>query len=243
MIGKIAELPGWGDISARKLAGSVRLVASGGVSLSRFIYSLGIPMVGTHASRLVAERYGNAQAFLNALDDASKFDYASLELLESEDDKEGGNETAVILPFAALTGEDGSEKVKGIGPAALSSLHAFSREEALMGAARDLETALLVRDDASFAESETASVSGASLDGMTVVFTGSIPGLSRGEAKSAAMQMGAKSTPNTVSKSTSLVVEGEKGGKKVEQARNLGVRVMKAEDFLMMVDGKDGQPT
>jgi len=71
---------------------------------------------------------------------------------------------------------------------------------------------------------------------MTVVFTGTIPGLSRSDANSAAMRMGAKSTPSTVSKSTSLVVEGKRGGKKAEQARNLGVRVMKAEEFLEMVD-------
>ena len=51
------------------------------------------------------------------------------------------------------------------------------------------------------------------------------------------MRMGAKSTPGTVSKSTSLVVEGEKGGKKAQQARNLGVRVIEAEEFLKMIDG------
>jgi len=236
MIGKIAELPGWGDTSARKLAGSIRLVASEGVSLSRFIYSLGIPMVGTHVSRLVAARYGNARAFLDALDDASKFDYASLERPDPEDGGEGGNGTAV-LPFAALTGDDGSERVKGIGPAALSSLHAFSREESLMGAARKLEAALSVRDDAGSAEGGAAPGPGAPLHGMAVVFTGTIPGLSRSEAKAAAMRMGAKSTPGTVSKSTSLVVEGEKGGKKAQQARNLGVRVIEAEEFLKMIDG------
>ena len=48
--------------------------------------------------------------------------------------------------------------------------------------------------------------------------------------------MGAKSTPGSISKSTSLVVEGEKGGSKVKKARDLGIRVIDSIEFLRILD-------
>ena len=71
---------------------------------------------------------------------------------------------------------------------------------------------------------------------MTVVFTGSIPGTSRTVAQKIVKELGAKSTPNTVSKSTTLVVEGEKGGKKARQAKELGVRVIDYTEFMKMIE-------
>eukprot|EP00984_Skeletonema_dohrnii_P009815 scaffold3781_cov149-Skeletonema_dohrnii-CCMP3373.AAC.2 len=63
----------------------------------------------------------------------------------------------------------------------------------------------------------------------------SFPGMSRTAAQAVVKQLGAKATPNTVSKSTGLVVEGEKGGKKANQARDLGIRVITADDFLQII--------
>mmetsp|Transcript_54182 Transcript_54182/g.80725 ORF Transcript_54182/g.80725 Transcript_54182/m.80725 type:complete len:107 (+) Transcript_54182:540-860(+) len=75
-------------------------------------------------------------------------------------------------------------------------------------------------------------------DGLTVVFTGSLPGgMTRSAAQDIAIEiMGAKSTPGSVSKSTDLVVEGDKGGKKVDKARELGVRVMGGDEFIQLVN-------
>jgi NAD-dependent DNA ligase len=46
---------------------------------------------------------------------------------------------------------------------------------------------------------------------------------------------GAKSTSNIISKSTTLVVVGDKGGKKEKQAKELGVRVMDADEFMQII--------
>ena len=60
--------------------------------------------------------------------------------------------------------------------------------------------------------------------------------MSRAAAQAIVVNKGAKGTPSAVSKSTSLVVEGDKGGKKAKQARELGIRVITANDFLEMIE-------
>ena len=72
---------------------------------------------------------------------------------------------------------------------------------------------------------------------MTVVFTGALPGMSRTMAQNAVKELGAKATPNTVSKATTLVVEGDKGGKKARQARKLDIRVIDSTEFMKLIGG------
>jgi len=237
MLNKIADLPGWGELSSQNLAESIRFVASEGVPLSRYIYSLGMPLIGTQASQLVASAYGTIDSFLEALDEASLYNDD-----ETIMDEEGGE--SIMSPFVALTGEDGSEKVKGIGPTGIASLLSFSKEEVLMKAAKDLANVLTVHNDSgrqtvdsTRIRNEETEQKPSQFEGMTVVFTGTLPNMSRSMAQNTVKGLGAKATPNTVSKSTDLVVEGEKGGKKVRKARELGVRVIDDAEFMKLIDG------
>lgn len=170
---------------------------------------------------MLASKYGNVTSFLDAVDDASKYENDG----SSEEDVDN-------TPFETLS------EVKGIGPAALSALFSFSKEEVLVKAAKDLAKALNVQEENQVeAETVNANDSKPSLfEGLTVVFTGTVPGMSRAAAQAIVMNKGAKGTPSAVSKSTSLVVEGDKGGKKAKQARELGIRVITADDFLEMIE-------
>jgi DNA ligase (NAD+) len=76
----------------------------------------------------------------------------------------------------------------------------------------------------------TAPAAGLPLAGLKVVVTGSVPGLSRGEANEAVEALGGVST-GSVSKTTDLVVVGDGAGSKAEKAEALGVKIMAAEDF------------
>ena len=67
-------------------------------------------------------------------------------------------------------------------------------------------------------------------DGERVVITGSIEGLSRTEAKKLVEQQGGK-VISSVSKSTSILVAGEKSGSKLKKAEELGVRIVFEEEF------------
>ena len=60
---------------------------------------------------------------------------------------------------------------------------------------------------------------------MTVVITGTLPGLSRGEATALVENAGGRVT-SSVSKKTSFVVAGDEAGSKLDKATELGVEVI-----------------
>ena len=72
------------------------------------------------------------------------------------------------------------------------------------------------------------------LTGMTVVLTGTLSAMTRGEAEKLIEQLGGVSA-SSVSKKTSLVVYGESAGSKLEKARALGVRTADEDQFLTMI--------
>lgn len=61
-IDKLRAFPSWSDISVNKLSKAIDEKKT--ISLSRFIYSLGIPLVGKQTSLLLAEHYENCKNFL-----------------------------------------------------------------------------------------------------------------------------------------------------------------------------------
>lgn len=68
------------------------------------------------------------------------------------------------------------------------------------------------------------------LSGMTVVVTGTMPGFTRDGAEEAVRQAGGKIS-SSVSAKTSIVFVGEGAGSKETKARELGIRIVPAEEF------------
>jgi DNA ligase (NAD+) len=66
------------------------------------------------------------------------------------------------------------------------------------------------------------------LSGLTFVVTGTLPTLSRDDAKTFIESHGGKST-DSVSKKTSYLVLGENPGSKFEKAKSLGVKIIDEE--------------
>lgn len=73
------------------------------------------------------------------------------------------------------------------------------------------------------------------LQGATLVFTGTLPTLTRDEAKEQARLAGAQ-VSSSVSKQTTFVVAGTAAGSKVEKAQQLGVPVKSEAEFLALLD-------
>ena len=84
------------------------------------------------------------------------------------------------------------------------------------------------------ADERDASVA-RTLEGMTVVVTGSLEGFSRDQAREAILVRGGKAA-GSVSKSTSYVVVGENAGSKAAKAEELGVRVLDEAGFRTLLE-------
>jgi DNA ligase (NAD+) len=69
---------------------------------------------------------------------------------------------------------------------------------------------------------------------MTVVVTGSVPGLTRDEGNEAVETLGGKSS-GSVSKRTDLVVVGDGAGSKAAKAEQLGIRILPADRFAALL--------
>ena len=201
-------LEGWGETSVTKLCTAAEHLAQHGVSLPRYLRALNIPLAGTHASQLLADMYGTVEAFLHDLREAN---------------------------FDRLA--DDSVATKGIGPLLIASLVEYAGSTENVQAAEDLADKILVLK-AEGGDATRKSPTEGPFANLSVVFTGTLPnGMKRPEAQELAKQLlGAKSTPTSVSKTTGLVVVGQRGGKKQKQAEEYGIRIMPAEDFVALVE-------
>ncbi|WP_408631074.1 NAD-dependent DNA ligase LigA [Microbacterium halophytorum] len=79
-----------------------------------------------------------------------------------------------------------------------------------------------------------ASAAGGVLAGLTVVATGALEGYTRDGAQEAIVQAGGKAA-SSVSKKTDFVAAGPGAGSKLAKAESLGVRVLDAEQFRILV--------
>ena len=118
--------------------------------------------------------------------------------------------------------------VNGIGDTVIGSLIAFfgnERNDAVLAALLEQVAPRPYVVDA--AHSEVA--------GKTVVFTGSLEKMTRGEAKAMAERLGAK-VAGSVSKNTDIVVAGPGAGSKLKTAAELGITVLDEDGWLALVN-------
>lgn len=87
-----------------------------------------------------------------------------------------------------------------------------------------------------------AEAAGGVLAGLTVVATGSLDGFTREGAQEAIIAAGGKSA-SSVSKNTDFVAAGPGAGSKLAKAEQLGIRVLDADGFrILLADGPAGLP-
>lgn len=77
--------------------------------------------------------------------------------------------------------------------------------------------------------------------GMTLVVTGTIPGMTREEAEEAIARLGGKASGSVSSKTSALIV-GDNPGSKLQKAQELGIRIIDASEFLeILKEGRTGK--
>lgn len=119
-------------------------------------------------------------------------------------------------------------EVRGIGQTIADAVVAYFTDPA----ARDL-LAKLRRHHLNETEPRAAG-SGSALNGQTFVITGTLPGLSRVQAKDLIEANGGRVT-DSVSKKTTALVAGEEAGSKLDKARALGVDIIDEAELLQRV--------
>ena len=122
----------------------------------------------------------------------------------------------------------------GLPQAAATNLAAFLADDTHLAPLRDAEAAI----QRLLAAVPQTRASTAPLEGQTVVLTGTLPTLSRDEAKQRLEALGAK-VAGSVSKKTSFVVAGEAAGSKLDKAQELGVPVWDEAQLLALLAGHD----
>ena len=135
-------------------------------------------------------------------------------MLAAADDREGED-------FADL------DNIEGIGPTVAEAIADFFAEPHNVKIVDELLKRVNVRP---LEAVERVSP----LAGSTVVFTGTLERMTRSEAKAAAERLGAK-VSGSVSKNTDYVVAGPGAGLKLENARTLGVKVLKEHEWLKLI--------
>ena len=74
------------------------------------------------------------------------------------------------------------------------------------------------------------------LEGLSIVVTGSLEGFSRDSAKEAIISRGGKAA-GSVSKKTDYVVIGENAGSKADKAEELGLTILDEAGFVKLLEG------
>jgi DNA ligase (NAD+) len=83
-------------------------------------------------------------------------------------------------------------------------------------------------------EALEAPAANTAVTGKTVVFTGTLFTMTRGEAKAKAESLGAK-VSGSVSKKTDYIVVGADAGSKAKKAQELGVTVLSEDEWQAMI--------
>ncbi|NJD35516.1 MAG: NAD-dependent DNA ligase LigA [Betaproteobacteria bacterium] len=135
-----------------------------------------------------------------------------------------GNLDAVIAADA-----DRLQQVPDVGPVVAASIVRFFAEPHNVEVIEQLRAG-----GVSWPEGEPAAIASSPIAGKTFVLTGTLPTLTRDEAKDMIEALGGK-VAGSVSKKTDYVVAGADAGSKLDKARDLGVTIFDERQFRELI--------
>ncbi len=122
------------------------------------------------------------------------------------------------------------ERIEGIGPNTATTIIDWNVQSANRRLLKKLREAAVWPVE----EERIVEATPQTLSGLTFVLTGTLPSLTRGEAKALIERHGGKVT-GSVSRRTSYLVAGDTPGSKLERARKYGVSVLDEDSLLSLV--------
>lgn len=210
---ELQKREGWGDLSVRNLLAAIE--ARRTIPLDRYIYAIGIPLIGEATAKLLAHEYGDADTWL-------------AEMLAATGERKKKPDPVKKEKAVAEVGESYGRlcNIDQIGVTTADAMCAFFGEGHTVDIIKDLRKELTVEP-----VTRRVIAADALLKDKIVVFTGELSTMTRDAAKARAEELGAKVT-DSVSKKTSLVVVGENAGSKARKAAELGVQTMTEEEWI-----------
>ncbi len=121
------------------------------------------------------------------------------------------------------------DSIESVGDAVVQAMAAFFSADTNVGVLIALLRQVTVQAAAPRVVPDSSPVVG-----KTVVFTGSLATMSRGDAEKQARELGAK-VAGSVSKKTDYVIAGADAGSKLQKATDLGVAVLTEDEWLAMI--------
>ena len=211
----IHKREGWGDLSVRNLLAAIEVRRT--IPLDRYIYAIGIPLIGEATAKLLAQEYGDADVWL-------------AEMLAATRERKKKPDAVKKEKATAEVGESYGRlcNIEQIGVTTADAMCAFFGEGHTVDIIKDLRKQLTVEP-----VTRRVVAADALLKDKIVVFTGELSSMTRDAAKARAEELGAKVT-DSVSKKTSLVVVGENAGSKARKAAELGVQTMTEEEWVKL---------
>ncbi|HEX8298163.1 MAG TPA: NAD-dependent DNA ligase LigA, partial [Rubricoccaceae bacterium] len=145
--------------------------------------------------------------------------------------------------LAALAEADGEtlEAIDGVGPVVAESVVAWFADDTNRATVAGLTRVGVNTERLSSEAVAAADAKAGPAVGRTFVLTGSLPSLTRPEAK-ALIEAAGGTVSGSVSKKTTFLVAGESAGQKQAAAEALGVRVLSEAELLALLDGTDPAP-
>ncbi|HSN17947.1 MAG TPA: NAD-dependent DNA ligase LigA [Gammaproteobacteria bacterium] len=199
-----AELERMGERSAQNIIEAIE--KSKATTLARFLYALGINDVGETTAADLARHFGELDRLEEAGLEYEKQRQKLAELPAKEADK--------TLRELAL------RQVEGIGPAVAEEIGAFFHQ-----AGNRKVIAALRKSGVHWPAAAKPKAGSQTLAGKTLVLTGTLPSMTRDQAKDLILSHGGK-VAGSVSKKTDYVIAGSEAGSKLSDAQRLGVAVL-----------------
>ncbi|MFM8245151.1 MAG: NAD-dependent DNA ligase LigA [Candidatus Fonsibacter sp.] len=194
---KVMKLDGWGSLSVKNLKKAIE--TSKNITLSKFIYSLGIRHIGQENAKILSKYFLNINNFLKLLDEKK----IKLEL-------------------------DQLNQLDGIGETQILSIKNFFVNKKNQEIIFELSKVLNIKNyKEDFIQTK--------ITGKNILFTGTLLGMSRSEAKSKAEQMGAKILSSVTKKLNYVVAGDDPTKKKIDLAKSLGITVLNEKEWSELI--------
>lgn len=206
-LGDVENLDRFGEKSAANIIMTIQSHTT--IRLDRFIYALGIRNVGEETSR-----------------DLARFVQSRLHATQSITKQDRGSR---LLELFTTTPLESWQAIPNVGPIVAQSItEYFADPDNQVFLRQLLDKGITIELLPETPQTATQ------ITGKTIVFTGTLPTLSRTLAQEKARNAGAIVT-DSVSNKTDYVVAGEEAGSKLEKARALGVAVISEAEFLSLI--------